>query len=246
MYADPAAPTCDAQSSSPLPFSLSRPPMAPTMVTARPSRIQTVPRPAMIIQCQRDHGRRSIRAGMFVSMVLYCGAPAAAPAAVVAMGSSRRAGTTKPQAPYPSCCPALAVRAPIGPVPSAGGLGAVTLAPSGTSGRGRAAQATGPAPVLRRLVLDRAQQRPGDHQPAHDEHRQARPEVDVDAGGLRLDLVGAQDPGQRQDHAVDQEHRADDAADVEAVGRARSLGLVLDAVVVVAGRPAEGHLLVVG
>src|SRR4051812_39966264 len=70
MYADPAAPTCDALSSSPLPFSLSRPPMAPTMVTARPSRIHTVPRPPTTIQCHLDQGNRSIRAGMLVSMVL--------------------------------------------------------------------------------------------------------------------------------------------------------------------------------
>src|SRR5215216_5829593 len=43
--------------------------MAPTIVTARPSRIHTVPRPMMTIQCHLDHGRRSIRAGMFVSIV---------------------------------------------------------------------------------------------------------------------------------------------------------------------------------
>src|SRR3954447_16870842 len=43
--------------------------MAPTIVTANPSRIHTVPRPMMIIQCHRDHGSRSIRAGMSVSIV---------------------------------------------------------------------------------------------------------------------------------------------------------------------------------
>src|SRR4051794_36276978 len=54
--------------------------MAPTMVTARPSRIQTVPRPMMTIQCHLDHGRRSIRAGMSVSMTRSLGASALDPA----------------------------------------------------------------------------------------------------------------------------------------------------------------------
>ena len=74
MYAEPAAPTWEALSSSPLPCSVSRPPIAPTMVTARPSSTQTVPRPMTTIQCQRDHGKRSMRAGMAVSIVLRVGA----------------------------------------------------------------------------------------------------------------------------------------------------------------------------
>src|SRR3954449_12579170 len=69
MYAEPAAPTWVAVSSRPEPSSLSRPPIAPTIVTARPSRIQTVPSPMITIQCHLDHGNRSIRAGMSVSMV---------------------------------------------------------------------------------------------------------------------------------------------------------------------------------
>jgi hypothetical protein len=69
-------PICEAVSSRPLPFSVSRPPIAPTIVTARPSRIQTVPSPPTTIQCHFDHGRRSIRAGMFVVMVLNVGASA--------------------------------------------------------------------------------------------------------------------------------------------------------------------------
>jgi hypothetical protein len=68
-HAEPAMPTCAAVSSRPLPCSLKRPPMAPTMVTARPSRIQTVPSPITTIQCHLDHGNRSMRAGMSVSMV---------------------------------------------------------------------------------------------------------------------------------------------------------------------------------
>ena len=40
----------------------------PTMVTSSPSRIHTVPSPTTIIQCQRAHGSRSIRAGMSVVM----------------------------------------------------------------------------------------------------------------------------------------------------------------------------------
>src|SRR4051794_19908880 len=69
MYAEPAPPIWAAVRASPLSSSVSGPPRAPTMVTARPSRIHTVPRPMMTIQCHFDHGRRSIRAGMFVSMV---------------------------------------------------------------------------------------------------------------------------------------------------------------------------------
>ena len=44
----------------------------PTMVTSRPSRIQTVPSPTTIIQWNFDHGNRSSRAGMSVVMVPVC------------------------------------------------------------------------------------------------------------------------------------------------------------------------------
>src|SRR4051812_48414373 len=57
----------------PLPFSASRGAMLPTMVTSRPSRIQTVPRPITIVQCQRDHGRRSSRPGTEV-LIVFVGA----------------------------------------------------------------------------------------------------------------------------------------------------------------------------
>src|SRR3954469_3065726 len=53
----------------PEPFSDRRGPMAPPIVTARPPRIQTVPTATLTIQCQRDQGRRSSRAGMLVSIV---------------------------------------------------------------------------------------------------------------------------------------------------------------------------------
>ena len=42
--------------------------MEPTIVTSRPSRIQTVPSPITTSQCQRAHGSRSSRAGMSVVM----------------------------------------------------------------------------------------------------------------------------------------------------------------------------------
>ena len=42
----------------------------PTIVTSRPSRIHTVPSPTSTIQCQRDHGSRSSRAGIRVSTIL--------------------------------------------------------------------------------------------------------------------------------------------------------------------------------
>ena len=43
--------------------------MLPTIVTSSPSRIQTVPRPITTIQWKRDQGRRSSRAGIWVSIV---------------------------------------------------------------------------------------------------------------------------------------------------------------------------------
>ena len=61
--------TCAWVMSMPLPGLLSWPEMLPTMVTSRPSRIQTVPSPITIIQCQRDQGSRSSRAGTFVVTV---------------------------------------------------------------------------------------------------------------------------------------------------------------------------------
>ncbi len=53
----------------PLPGSDRRLAMLPTTVTSRPSRIHTVPRPMTMVQCQRDHGRRSSLAGMLVVTV---------------------------------------------------------------------------------------------------------------------------------------------------------------------------------
>ena len=55
--------------SMPLPDSVRRGAIAPTIVTSSPSRIQTVPRPMTILQWKRDHGRRSMRAGMLVRIV---------------------------------------------------------------------------------------------------------------------------------------------------------------------------------
>jgi hypothetical protein len=50
--------------------------MVPTMVTSSPSRIHTAPRPTTTSQCHRAHGSRSIRAGMFVSIVRSSTGPA--------------------------------------------------------------------------------------------------------------------------------------------------------------------------
>lgn len=69
MYSEPAAPTSAGLSISPLPGSVSRPPTAPTIVTASPSRIHTVPSPSSTRQCHGDHGSRSMRAGMSVVIV---------------------------------------------------------------------------------------------------------------------------------------------------------------------------------
>src|SRR5581483_5051201 len=51
----------------PLPFSVRRDAIEPTIVTSSPSRIQTVPRPMTTSQWKRDHGSRSRRPGTFVS-----------------------------------------------------------------------------------------------------------------------------------------------------------------------------------
>ena len=61
--------TCELLSPSPLPSEVSRAPIASTIVTSSPSRIQTVPRPITTRQWKRDQGRRSSRAGTWVSTV---------------------------------------------------------------------------------------------------------------------------------------------------------------------------------
>jgi hypothetical protein len=58
----------------PLPASVSRGAIAPTIVTSRPSSTQTVPSPMTILQWKRDQGSRSSRAGMFVRIVRYASA----------------------------------------------------------------------------------------------------------------------------------------------------------------------------
>src|SRR5215210_401054 len=62
----PANPTSKLLSPSPVVGSASASDIDPTMVTSRPSRIHTVPRPITTSQCQRLQGDRSSRAGMSV------------------------------------------------------------------------------------------------------------------------------------------------------------------------------------
>jgi len=84
-YMEAAQPaTCAVEMSIPLPLAEMAPAIEPTIVTSRPSRIQTVPKPIRIRQCQRDHGSRSSRAGMLVSIVRRCSLGTVA----VATGSS--------------------------------------------------------------------------------------------------------------------------------------------------------------
>src|ERR1700740_1295391 len=71
---------------------------------------------------------------------------------------------------------------------------------------------------LLRLRDGRPRERPEDHQGAEDEHAQPSPQIDVDPGRLVLDVRRAEDPEGDQDQAVEHEHPADDAADVESVG----------------------------
>src|SRR3954465_6736684 len=61
-----AVPMSALVTSMPLPFSVIRDATEPTIVTSSPSRIQTVPRPNTMRQWNRDHGRRSSRAGTLV------------------------------------------------------------------------------------------------------------------------------------------------------------------------------------
>src|SRR4051794_21460673 len=55
---------------TPLPRSVRRAAIAPTIVTSSPSRIHTVPRPITMRQWKRDQGSRSRRAGTSVRIVL--------------------------------------------------------------------------------------------------------------------------------------------------------------------------------
>jgi DNA-binding NarL/FixJ family response regulator len=104
--------------------------------------------------------------------------------------------------------------------------------------------ATDPAGALaarrRRLRLHRPPQRPCEHHGGEHEHPDPRPEVDVDAGRLVLDVLRAEQPEREQDAPVDREHGGDDAADVEAVRRAcrGKLVVVADA----GGRGHDGHV----
>ena len=69
-YSDAASPATSADEMSiPEPLAEIAPAIEPTIVTSSPSRIQTVPRPIRIFQCQCDQGSRSSRAGMSVSIV---------------------------------------------------------------------------------------------------------------------------------------------------------------------------------
>src|SRR3954452_536415 len=64
-----AVPIDPVVSAMPLPFSVSRGAIAPTIVTSSPSRIHTVPSPPTTSQWNRAQGSRSSRPGMFVLMV---------------------------------------------------------------------------------------------------------------------------------------------------------------------------------
>src|SRR4051812_1310188 len=69
-YHPPASPTSAAVMPRPpsAGFIMRASDIEPTIVTSRPSRIHTVPRPITISQCQRTQGSLSIRAGMSVSI----------------------------------------------------------------------------------------------------------------------------------------------------------------------------------
>src|SRR5262245_27674484 len=81
MKSAAATPISAAVSSMPLPCSVRREATLPTMVTSRPSRIQTPPSPMTTRQWNRDHGSRSSRAGICVVILPVC--TAMAPPAVL-------------------------------------------------------------------------------------------------------------------------------------------------------------------
>ncbi len=79
----------------PLPLAEIAPAIEPTIVTSSPSRIHTVPSPMRMRQCQRDHGSRSSRAGMLVSIVPSVCSPVKS---ALAISTSRWAGPYLPPA----------------------------------------------------------------------------------------------------------------------------------------------------
>ena len=123
------------------------------------------------------------------------------------------------------------------------------LLPGADPGRSRAAGASAltAAPgssALRRLVLDdlvaeRTRERPREEERRGDQHRDADPQVEVPSRRL-LDLrVGRAEAEDEQDHAVDQEQAADDAAQVEQVrglAGARSASIVASSCFAMWGR----------
>ena len=95
----------------------------PTIVTSRPSRIQTVPSPISTIQCQRAHGSRSSRAGIFVSMMrpsvmdsVTCRSPSWIATAACSLsgrrGETRASGRASDRGPRARCPAASFARAP--------------------------------------------------------------------------------------------------------------------------------------
>ena len=98
----------------------------------------------------------------------------------------------------------------------------------GDRARSRAPGAGAPTPA-RASPPARARpggKRPVDHEHAEHEHRESGPQVDVDPGRLVLDRMRAEDPERDQDHGVEAEQPADQAADVELVGCSRRLDLL--------------------
>src|SRR3989440_8156040 len=55
IYAEPESPTSAGLKLIPLPCSVNRPAIDPTIVTCNPSKIHTVPNPTTTNQCHRDH-----------------------------------------------------------------------------------------------------------------------------------------------------------------------------------------------
>src|SRR4051812_9309029 len=94
----------------PLPASVRRGAMAPTIVTSRPSRIQTVPSPITIRQWNLDHGRRSMRLGICVVIVRprrSAGGRAALDVAVTVLIAAAPGGRVVWDAPVPPARPSL-------------------------------------------------------------------------------------------------------------------------------------------
>src|SRR5919206_3707993 len=146
--------------SMPLPDSVIREATLPTIVTSRPSRIHTVPRPMTTIQWNLAQGSRSSRAGTRVLIApswtslmarAYPRAARAGARGPAADSPPRRAVTRRIRWPYAHLPP----RRPPLPLPVGGGDDALDVRARLRGGRREALRQRGGRPPLRRRLRPR-------------------------------------------------------------------------------------------